>query len=243
MEVVLPNFIDAERQEDVLILRLNRPESLNALNTTMRDELWQYLLLIRDDVSIKSAVLYGAGDRAFSAGADITEFGTAPSIISARSARENRDLWNLMQSLDTPLVVALQGFSFGAGLEMALYCDLRVAEYNASFALPEVKLGYIPSAGGTQTLPRHINATDSNLIIASGNPINAEKAYQIGLVQYLTDRSHYLQLAIDLALEISHMNPNVVRAVKRAICSSSEMEISEGLVYEARVRLSNILSK
>ena len=189
----MPNLIDAERQEDILILRLNRPENLNALNMTMRDELWQYLTLIRDDISIKSVVLYGEGDRAFSAGADITEFGTAPSVIDARAARANRDLWQLMQSLDTPLIAALQGFSFGAGLEMALYCDLRVAEHNALFALPEVKLGYIPSAGGTQTLPRHINATDSSMIITSGNPIDAEKAYQIGLVQYLTEYSKYLQ--------------------------------------------------
>tara|TARA_B100000700_G_scaffold319621_2_gene415191 strand:+ start:18868 stop:19590 length:723 start_codon:yes stop_codon:yes gene_type:complete len=237
VEVVLPNFIDAERCEDVLILRLNRPDSLNALNTAMRDELWQYLMLLRDDFSIKSAVLYGGGDKAFSAGADITEFGTAPSIIDARAARENRDLWDLMQSLDTPLIAALQGYSFGAGLEMALYCDLRVAEHNALFALPEVKLGYIPSAGGTQTLPRHIGASDSSMMITSGNSINAEKAYQIGLIQYLTDHSQYLQFAIDLALEISQMNPKIVRAIKRSV-RSSEMEISEGLAYEARVRLS-----
>jgi enoyl-CoA hydratase/carnithine racemase len=243
VEVVLPNFIDAERHEDILILRLNRPENLNALNMTMRDELWQYLTLIRDDISIKSVVLYGEGDRAFSAGADITEFGTAPSVIDARAARANRDLWQLMQSLDTPLIAALQGFSFGAGLEMALYCDLRVAEHNALFALPEVKLGYIPSAGGTQTLPRHINATDSSMIITSGNPIDAEKAYQIGLVQYLTEYSKYLQFAIDLALEIAHMNPTIVRAVKRAVRSSGEMEISEGLAYEIRVRLSTVSSQ
>jgi len=243
VEVVLANFIDAERHEDILILRLNRPENLNALNTTMRDKLWQYLMLIRDDISIKSVVLCGEGDRAFSAGADITEFGTAPSVIDARAARKNRDLWQLMQSLDTPLIAALQGFSFGAGLEMALYCDLRVAEHNALFALPEVKLGYIPSAGGTQTLPRHINATDSSMIITSGNPIDAEKAYQIGLIQYLTEHSKYLQFAIDLALEIAHMNPTVVRAVKRAVRSSGEMEISEGLAYEIRARLSTILSQ
>ena len=164
-------FILADREGDVVWLTLNRAQRLNAVHMAMRDELWTMLSLLRDDPSIRVAVLRGAGDRAFSAGADITEFGSAPSYLQAREARLARDLWGLMSRLRIPLIAAIHGFAFGVGLEMSLYCDLRVASEDARFGLPEVTLGYIPSAGGTQTLPRHTRLGDALRLATSGEPV------------------------------------------------------------------------
>src|SRR5437868_6936754 len=104
----------------------------------MRDELWSALLAVRDDPEVRVAVIRGAGDRAFSAGADITEFGTAPSFVEARRARHDRDVWGLMLSITKPLVASIHGFAYGAGCEMSLCCDIRISADDAMFALPEV---------------------------------------------------------------------------------------------------------
>ncbi len=133
-------------------LTLNRPSALNAVNLAMRDAFWSLLEAVRDDPDVRAVVIQGAGDRAFCAGADITEFGTAPSLIEARRARRERDLWELMRGLPKPLVAAVHGWALGAGCEMSLLCDIRIAADDARFGLPEVTLGYIPSAGGTQPM-------------------------------------------------------------------------------------------
>ncbi|MCY4615836.1 MAG: enoyl-CoA hydratase/isomerase family protein, partial [Chloroflexi bacterium] len=112
-------FVIAERRGDAVWLTLNRPERLNAVHLEMRDQLWMHLELLRDDPTVRVAVLRGAGDRAFSAGADITDFGTAPSFVEARDARVRRDLWGVMSTLEIPLIAAVHGFAYGAGLEMS----------------------------------------------------------------------------------------------------------------------------
>src|SRR2546422_1218445 len=128
-------------------ITLNRPDVLNAINMQMRDELWDLMNAVHDDPDVRVVVFKGTGDRAFSAGADISEFGTAPSYVEARRARRERDVWGLMHSMNKPLVAAVHGYAFGAGCELTLLCDIRIASEDATFALPEVSLGYIPSAG------------------------------------------------------------------------------------------------
>ncbi len=173
------------RAGEVVWITLDRPGRLNAIDLDMRDQLWDALTLLRDDASIRVAVFAGAGDRAFSAGADVTEFGTAPSLMAARAARLERDLWGLMAALRLPLIAAIHGYAYGAGLELSMYCDLRVAAEDARFALPEVTLGYIPSAGGTQTVPRAVGRSDALRLATTGDPIGAaealiDKAKEIG---------------------------------------------------------------
>ena len=136
----------------VASLTLNRPQALNAINLAMRDEIWTYLAAVEADPDVGVLVIRGAGPRAFSAGADITEFGTAPSLLAARAARQVRDLWGRLEHLPLLTIAALHGICFGAGIELPLYCDLRVAARDTRIALPEVTLGYIPSAGGTHML-------------------------------------------------------------------------------------------
>jgi enoyl-CoA hydratase/carnithine racemase len=228
------SYIEAEREGDIVVLTLNRPERLNAVHLPMRDELWTYLCLLRDDPSVRVAIITGAGDRAFSAGADITDFGTTPSVLEARDARLGRDLWGVMASLPIPLIAAIHGFAYGAGLELSMYCDLRVADETARFALPEVTLGYIPSAGGTQTIGRHLPQSDAMQMVTTGDPIDARRAYDLGLAQWLAPRGEALAVARGLAERLAASSPEAVRAVKRAVVDGLDLTLGEGLALERR---------
>lgn len=228
-------FVLAEREGDIVWLTLNRPERLNAIHLELRDELWVQLELLRDDPSVRAAVFRGAGDRAFSAGADITEFGTAPSYIEARDARVLRDLWGLMAGLDLPLIAAIHGFAYGAGLELSLYCDLRVASEDARFAIPEVTLGYIPSAGGTQTVPRHLPSSEALRMATTGEPISAREAYDLGFVQRVVPREQLDAAVREWARELAGRDPAALRAAKRAVRDGLDQPLEAGLALERRL--------
>ena len=173
----------------VATITLNRPDRLNAINLEMRDLVWTYLEACRDTPDVKVIVFRGEG-RAFSAGADISEFGTAPSVMAARQARHDRDLWSLLLNHRCTTIARMHGFCFGAGLELPLCCDVRIASDDATFALPEVTLGYIPSAGGTQTLPRTIPPGVAAHMILSGEPIDAKSALRWGLVDEIVPAAY-----------------------------------------------------
>ncbi|MEX1022367.1 MAG: enoyl-CoA hydratase/isomerase family protein [Dehalococcoidia bacterium] len=224
-----------EREGDVAWVTLDRPERLNAVSMQMRDALWGALTALRDDPTVRCAVFTGAGDRAFSAGADITEFGSGPGLIEARDARLDRDLWGLMSTLPMPLVAAIHGFAYGAGCEMAMYCDLRVASEDATFALPEVTLGYIPSAGGTQTVPRHAPLSDALRLVLTGSPITSTDALDAGLVHAVVPRARLLEVARGWAERIAAAPPAAVRASKRAVIEGLDLPLAEGLALERRL--------
>lgn len=228
-------FVLADREGDIVWITLNRPERLNAVHLPMRDELWTMFTMLRDDPTVRVAVLRGAGDRAFSAGADITDFGSAPSYVEAREARLGRDLWGLMSRLPMPLIAAIGGFAYGAGLELSLYCDLRIAAEGARFAVPEVTLGYIPSAGGTQTLPRHINLGDALRLITTGEPIDAREAYDIGLVHAVVPPDALAATARDWAQRLAARDPRAQRETKRAVVQGLDLPLDAGLALERRL--------
>lgn len=179
----------------VATITLNRPERLNAINMAMRDLLWTYLEACRDTPAVRVIVFRGEG-RAFSAGADISEFGTAPSIMASRRARHDRDVWGELLNHRCHTIARMHGYCYGAGLELPLCCDVRVAASDATFALPEVTLGYIPSAGGTQTLPRRVPPGVAAHMILSGEPIGAEAALRWWLVDRVVPEA-----GLDAALE------------------------------------------
>jgi enoyl-CoA hydratase/carnithine racemase len=216
-------------------ITLNRPHVLNAANMAMRVEIWSALLAVRDDPGVRVAVVTGAGDRAFSAGADISEFGTAPSYVEARRARHDRDLWGLMLSITKPLVAAVQGFAYGAGCEMMLYCDIRIAADDARFALPEVTLGYIPSAGGTQTLPRAVRPGLARQMVLTGEPIDAQRAAEAGLVNRVVPRERLLDAAREVALVLASRPPDAIRAAKEAMLRGAGLPIDAALRVEASI--------
>jgi enoyl-CoA hydratase/carnithine racemase len=227
--------------DGVAWLTLNRPHVLNAANMAMRDELWSLLHAIREDPDVRCVAFKGAGDRAFSAGADISEFGTAPSFVEARAARAERDIWGLMLSTMKPMVAAIQGYAFGAGCELSLCCDIRVASEDATFALPEVHLGYIPSAGGTQTLPRTIPPGIAREMILSAKPIDAQRALACGLVQRVVPRQRLLASAAEVASALAAQPAAAVAAAKEAMLRGADMPLEAALRLEAvlaeRVRL------
>lgn len=225
-----------EKDGGIAWVTLNRPSKLNAVNLQMRDELWDVLGALAADPDVSVAIFRGAGDRAFSAGADISEFGTAPSYVAARRARHERDLWGLMLAIEKPLIAAVHGFALGAGCEMSLLCDLRIASEDAIFGLPEVNLGYIPSAGGTQTLPRTIAPGHALLMVLSGEPIDARTALDYGLVQWVVSREALYAKAQSLAQEVLRRPQAAVRAAKAALGRGLDLPLAEGIRLEARLR-------
>jgi enoyl-CoA hydratase/carnithine racemase len=165
-------------------ITLNRPDQINAFNIDMRDSLFQTLELFRDDTESKVAIMSGAGERGFCAGADLTEFGTAPSQIIARTVRWERDLWGLFLSLQKPLIAKLHGYVIGSGVEIAALCDIRIAADSSIFRMPEVALGMIPAAGGTQTLRNLIGADRALEMIMTNRLVDAGEAIRIRLVSH-----------------------------------------------------------
>jgi enoyl-CoA hydratase/carnithine racemase len=220
---------------DVAWVTLNRPEVLNAINMEMRDQLWEIMHAVRDDPEVRAVIFRGAGDRAFSAGADISEFGTAPSYTEARRARRERDLWGFMLSLDKLLIAAIHGYALGAGIELPMCCDIRLASDDTRMGLPEVSLGYIPSAGGTQTLPRHVPPGVARQMILTGDSIDAAMAYRYGLVQRVVPRERLYAEAEALAGQILSHPAGAVKLAKRAVVEGLEMPLAQGLALERRL--------
>ena len=195
-----------EKDGGIAWVTLNRPEVLNAMNMEMRDELWQVLHALQDDPDVAVAIFKGAGEQAFSAGADISEFGTAPSVAEARRARRERDLWGYMLTIEKPLIAAIHGFALGAGVELSMCCDLRIAAEDARLGLPEVNLGLIPGWGGTQRLPRLVGRGRASWLILTGEAISAQEALRIGLVDFVVPAGELLHRAEALAKTIGSIH-------------------------------------
>ena len=213
---------------------LNRPEVINAYDVRMRDDLFQTLEAVRDDPEVLSAVLSGAGDRGFCAGADLTEFGTAPSQATARSVRWERDVWGLFLEIEKPLVAALHGHVIGSGVEMACLCDVRIASEDAVFRMPEAALGMIPAAGGTQTLFRVVGLGHALDMMLSGRAVAADEARELGLVHEVVERGDLGEAADRAARELAARDPGVVSAAKSAVLSGMELSLEGGLALEER---------
>ncbi len=231
----MPDTILYEKRDGIAWITLNRPETLNAINMRMRDELWDVMHAVRDDPEVRVVIFKGAGERAFSAGADISEFGTAPSYVESRRARRERDLWGFILSLEVPLIAAIHGYALGAGLELPMCCDLRIASEDARLGLPEVSLGYIPSAGGTQTLPRHIPPGVAMQMILTGDPIDAATALRYGLIQRVVPRERLYEEAESMARTLMSRGPLALRLAKRAVVEGLELPLEEGLALERRL--------
>jgi len=216
-------------------ITLNRPQVLNAINMQMRDELWDILHAVRDDPEARAVIFKGAGEKAFSAGADVSEFGTAPSYVEARRARRERDLWWFMMTLGKPLVAAIHGYALGAGIELPMACDFRIAAEDARIGLPEVSLGYIPSAGGTQTLPRHIPRGVAMQMVLTGDPIDAQTAYRYGLVQRVVPRDRLYAEAEALARKIIARPADLVALARRAVNEGAELSLEQAIGLESKL--------
>ncbi len=224
-----------EKKENIAYVTLNRPQVLNVYNVQMRDELYQILGAIRDDAEIRVAIFKGSGERAFCAGADLTEFLTAPAPAIARQIRWERDVWGLFLSVPQPLIATLHGYVLGSGIEIALCCDVRIASEDAQFGLPEVGLGIIPAAGATQTLPRVVGRAKAMEMLLSGRRIDAAEALSVGLVNQVVSKKDLLPVTHTLAEQIALFDPMVVRGIKQAVIRGMDLSLSEGLDLEKSV--------
>jgi len=224
-----------EKEDDIAYITLNRPRVLNVYNIQMRDELYQVLLAIQDDSDVKVVILKGAGEKAFCAGADLSEFLTAPSPTIARQVRWERDVWGLFLSLPQPVVVALHGYVLGDGIEMAMCCDLRIASQDAQFGMPEVGLGIIPAAGGTQTIPRTIGRSKALEMLLTGRRLNAEEACKAGLVNRVVPREELLRTVENIARQIASYNQMAVRSAKQAVLRGMDLPLNNGMELERRL--------
>jgi len=224
-----------QKRDGIGYITLNRPQALNAYNIQMRDELYQVLGAVRDDPEVEVVIFQGAGERAFCAGADLTEFLTAPSPVVARRVRWERDIWGLFLSITKPLIAALHGYVLGSGIEIALCCDIRLASEDAQFGLPEPGLGIIPAAGGSQTLPRTIGRAGALEILLSGRWVKAEEAHRLKLVNRVVSRTELLPEAERLARKIKAHSPLAVSYAKQAVTRGLDLSLEEGLELEARL--------
>ena len=221
-----------EKQDGIAYITLNRPKALNAYNIKMRDELYEILGAIKEDPDIKVVILKGAGEKAFCAGADLTEFLTAPPPVFARRARFARDVWGRFLSVPQPVIAALHSYVLGSGIEMSLCCDIRLASDDAHFGLPEPGLGIIPAAGGSQTLPRTIGSAAALEILMSGRWIDTQEALKLKLVNRVLPRPNLLPAVEKLARKIMSFPQPAVRAVKQAVWRGLDLPLAEGLGLE-----------
>ncbi|MBI2867830.1 MAG: enoyl-CoA hydratase/isomerase family protein [Chloroflexi bacterium] len=224
-----------EKAEAIAHVTLNRPRMINAYNVQMRDDLYQSFQAARDDPDVRVVILKGAGERGFCAGADLNDFGTAPSRIIARRARWGRDLWGLILSMEKPVIAALHGWVLGSGIEMSLCCDVRIASEDAVFGLPEVSLGIMPAAGGSQTLSRTINLGSALEMLLLCNRIDAWEAHRLGLVSEVTPRERLLARAEERARHLLTLEPAALQMTKRAVAQGLDVPLVDGLLLERRL--------
>ena len=224
-----------EKRDGIAYITLNQPESLNIYNIQMRDDLNEILRALKDDREVKVGVFSGAGEKAFCAGADLSEFLTAPPPVKARQVRFQRDIWGLFLRISQPMIAALHGYVLGSGIEIALCCDIRIAAEGTRFGLPEVGLGIIPAAGGTQTLPRLVGKGKAFEMLLTNQWVDAEEAHRIGMVNRVVSKAELLETAERIARKITTYDPMVVRYAKRAVIAGLNLTLQEGLDLEKRL--------
>jgi len=228
-----PEVVLYEKQGAVARVTLNRPKALNALNAQAIDELKSAFEEAREDVEVRAVIFTGAGEKAFIAGADIVEMAKDSSLDAERKTRKGQALTELIENLGKPVVAAVNGFALGGGCEMAMACTFRIASENARFGQPEVKLGVIPGYGGTQRLPRLVGKGIALQLILSGETINAQEAYRIGLVNEVVAPAALIPRAEAILKTILANAPQAVHFALEAVNSGVDTSVAEGLRIES----------
>jgi enoyl-CoA hydratase len=222
-----------EKEENIAVVKINRPEKLNALNNETLEDLRNIFTALEDDNEIYCVVLTGSGEKAFAAGADISELNKLDAASAKKFAENGQAVFNLIENIGKPIIAAVNGFALGGGCELSLACHIRLASENAKFGQPEINLGIIPGFGGTQRLPRTINRSRAMEYILTGDIIDAEGAFKIGLVNKVYPQFDLLPAAKNLAKKISSKGQRAVALAMKAVNFAGELSLKEGLNYEA----------
>jgi len=225
--------VRTENKDGILIITIDRPKVLNALNAQTVDELRQAFVSAREDDSVKCVILTGAGEKAFVAGADISELAQMTPITGKNIAEKGQRTFLSIERFPKPVIGAINGFALGGGCELALACHIRIASEKAQLGLPEVTLGIIPGYGGTQRMARLLGKGKALELILTGDRIGAAEAERIGLVNKVVPPEELMSVAEEMARKIASRGPLAVRAAVEAVMSGSEMPFAEGQFLEA----------
>ena len=223
-----------DKEDGIGIVTINRPESLNALNGEVCTELYKIFQEIEDDQDVRVIILTGSGERAFVAGADIAEMQPQSSLEISSFIDTGRKAFDRIYTLSKPVIAAINGFALGGGCELAMCCDLRIASENAKFGQPEINLGIIPGAGGTQRLARLVGMTRAKELIYTGDIIDADTAYAIGLVNKVVPHDSLMAEAKELAHKLLSKSSIALSLAKQAINNGADISLSSALDIEAQ---------
>jgi enoyl-CoA hydratase len=216
----------------IATVTLNRPQKHNAQNDTLRREMYQVFSDLSIDEDVKVVVVTGAGEKAFSAGADISEFVAPASPTQLRERRKRLEYRAMMEKCPQPIIAAINGFALGGGLELALACDIRIAAENATLGLTEINLAIIPGGGGTQRLPRLIGKGKALEMILTGARVPAAEALRLGIVERMVPAGEALKAAVELARTIAEKAPIALRYAKESVVKGIGMSLEDGLRLE-----------
>lgn len=222
-----------EKKDNIGILTINRPDRLNAISNQLTSELKQFLDEVEDDDSLRVLIITGAGDKAFVAGADIKELEERDALVGRKVSRLRQEVFSQVENLSMPVIAAVNGYALGGGLELALACSIRISSEKAQFGAPEVKLGIIPGDGGTQRLPRLVGLGRAMEIILTGDFIDAQEAYRIGLVNRVVPHEQLMEKTMKLAQKIAVRPPLAVKYAKEAVNRSQEGDTASGFALES----------
>ena len=222
-----------EKRNGIAYVTVNRPKVLNALNTPTWADIRTAIEDARDDVAVHGVILTGTGNKAFIAGADISELAQATALDAERASRFGQEVLDLIENLGKPVIAAVNGFALGGGCETAMACTIRIAVDTAKFGQPEVTLGLVPGGGGTQRLPRLVGKGRALQLILSAEMISAQEAYRIGLVNEVVPAADLLTRAEAILRKIASNAPMAVKFALTAVNKGPEMSQDEGLLLEA----------
>ena len=223
-----------ETNNNILTLTVNRPEKLNALNQKTLKEIEEAINNAQTDENVAAIIITGSGEKSFIAGADISELAKANAVTGMKFASYGQKVMNTIEQSGKPVIAAVNGFAVGGGCELAMSCHIRVASENAMFGQPEIKLGVIPGFGGTQRLVRLVGkgrALEMNLL---GNMINAQRAYEIGLVNLVVPQNELAETVAKMAKQLTYSAPIAMQCIIDSINHGAECSLPEGLDYEAK---------
>jgi enoyl-CoA hydratase len=221
-----------ERDGAVAIVTLNRPKVLNALNAQTLTELAAAMAALKDDDGVRAIVITGAGDKSFVAGADINELSVLSPVAGKEHARRGQQIFDAIEQLGKPVIAAINGFALGGGCELAMACTLRIAADSARFGQPEVNLGLIPGYAGSQRLPRLVGKGVALEILLTGDMINAQRAYEIGLVNRVVPAADLMTEAKKLAQTLASKAPIAVRYILDAVHQGLDTPLAQGQYLE-----------
>lgn len=222
-------------ENQIAKVTINRPDKLNALNGETFDELLQLFTYIKNSSEIDVVIVTGQGEKAFVAGADISELNKCDSITGKAFSEKGQNVFTLIENLGKPVIAAINGFALGGGLELALACHIRIASERAKFGQPEVNLGIIPGYGGTQRLAKIINRGRATELILTGDMIDTNEAYKIGLVNHIYSPDELIIEAEKLAHKISTKGQIAVKLALDALVSTDNISEAEGMKLEANL--------